>query len=464
MAPRLVVRAIDFLERPVTFRVPYVFGATETHGAPEVFVRVVIEVEGRRAVGVAAELMSPKWFIKDPAVSHDHTFNELRCALRFARDVYLAHGRAETAFGLHAACHAPQRGICLRHGVTPLAASFGAAEIDKAILDALLRHAGVDVFTGLSRNIVGLDARLTPDLADFDIGAFLAGRQVGQSIFVRHTVWIDDPVESLAMAADAGGCSYFKIKLGGDPEADRARLVAIAAEFDRLQVDYRLTLDANEQYRDRAALAALVEALLHDEALAPVMQRLFYLEQPFARPLTWTVALDDLGRSFAFIIDEADDGYDAFPHALALGYRGVSVKGGKGLYKALLNAARCVRLSNGGKRRVFVTAEDLTCQAGLAVQQDTALAAFLGITHAERNGHNFVDGFACAPPEEARAFRAAHPDLYEDCSGQVRLAIRDGTLSIASLAQPGFACGVKPEQVGWGACAMPPSSSRHFGT
>ena len=91
-----------------------------------------------------------------------------------------------------------------------------------------------------------------------------------------------------------------------------------------------------------------------------------------------------------------------------------------------------------------MAAEDLTCQAGLAVQQDTALAAFLGITHAERNGHHYVDGFADTPPGEARRFLAAHPDLYEAAAGTVRLKIRDGALTIGSLTQPGFASGVDP--------------------
>jgi hypothetical protein len=96
----------------------------------------------------------------------------------------------------------------------------------------------------------------------------------------------------------------------------------------------------------------------------------------------------------------------------------------------------------------FIAAEDLTCQAGVAVQQDTALAAFLGIAHAERNGHHYVDGFADTPQDEARGFLAAHPDLYEDVGGTVRLKIRDGALAIGSLAVPGFASGVSPMVVG----------------
>jgi len=46
------------------------------------------------------------------------------------------------------------------------------------------------------------------------------------------------------------------------------------------------------------------------------------------------------------------------------------------------------------RRKIFISGEDLTCQAGLGVQQDLALGALIGVTHAERNGHHYVDGLA----------------------------------------------------------------------
>ena len=101
------------------------------------------------------------------------------------------------------------------------------------------------------------------------------------------------------------------------------------------------------------------------------------------------------------IIDEADDCYDAFPAARALGYRGISSKSCKGIYKSIVNATRAAKWSADGER-FFISGEDLTCQAGLGVQQDLALGALIGVTHAERNGHHYVDGFADTPAAEAR--------------------------------------------------------------
>jgi hypothetical protein len=130
--------------------------------------------------------------------------------------------------------------------------------------------------------------------------------------------------------------------------------------------------------------------------------------------------------------------------ARALGYRGISSKSCKGIYKSILNATRAAKWSSGAEQ-FFITGEDLTCQAGLCVQQDLALGALIGVTHAERNGHHYVDGFADTPAAEAEAFLAAHPDLYIRDGNSVRLSIHDGDLLTGSLTSPGFATGVHPD-------------------
>ena len=87
------------------------------------------------------------------------------------------------------------------------------------------------------------------------------------------------------------------------------------------------------------------------------------------------------------------------------------------------------------------------------MQQDLALGALIGVTHAERNGHHYVDGFGDAPAAEAQAFRTAHPDLYAGDGQNVRLKVRDGDLLTGSLTAPGFAAGVHPQ---WSALSPSP--------
>jgi len=92
-----------------------------------------------------------------------------------------------------------------------------------------------------------------------------------------------------------------------------------------------------------------------------------------------------------------------------------------------------------------MSGEDLTVQAGLALQQDLALVSLLGITHVERNGHHYVNGMTGLPAAEQDAFLRAHPDLYERSHGAVRLRIAKGQLAIGSLTCPGYASGAVPD-------------------
>jgi hypothetical protein len=447
MPYRLAVKDIAFFERPVTFARPFRFGAVVINATPQVFVRVEIKVEGkRRATGASAEFLVPKWFDKRPHLSPEETVTELRRSVVIARELYLAHSGFGTAFDLHAACIGAQIEACAKEDIPPLAAAYGPAEIDKAILDALLRCAGVNFFDGMADNIAGVDARLSRDLDDDDVLRFLAGRKRLERVAIRHTVGMDDKVEGEGGVADReenAGARYFKLKLNGDPEHDTERLSRIGRELTTLPHDYRVTLDANEQYADLAALSVLVDRLGRDAALAPIAAKLLYIEQPMPRDITKTSPLGALARH-DFIIDEADDSYDAFPIARTLGYRGISSKSCKGIYKSVINATRAAKWSTSGEK-CFIAGEDLTCQAGLAVQQDLALGALIGVTHAERNGHHYVDGFGDTPAAEAEAFLAAHPDLYIRDRGKVRLAIHDGDLLTGSLTTPGFATSVHPD-------------------
>jgi len=452
MPPRLIVREIELFERPVRFARPFRFGAVVVDAASQAFVRAEIEIECKgkvknegSSVGASAELLVPKWFDKRPGLSPEETVDELRRSLLIARELYLAPSTFDTAFGLHACRIAAQVEACAKQDIPPLAAIFGPAEIDKAILDALLRGIGVGFFDGMAGNVAGLDARLSPDLRDEEVAQFLARSSRLDRVAIRHTVGLDDRIEGAGGVADISenaGARFFKLKLNGDPQADAARLARIGNELATLRHDYRVTLDANEQYADLADLGALVERLGHDKALEPIAAKLIYVEQPMPRDTTYASPLGALA-SVDFIIDEADDAYDAFPVARALGYRGISSKSCKGIYKSVVNATRAAKWRTNSEH-FFVTGEDLTCQAGLGVQQDLALGALIGVTHAERNGHHYVDGFGETPAAEAESFLAAHPDLYFRDENTIRLLIRSGELSTASLAWPGFAASAHP--------------------
>lgn len=447
---RILIRKIGLFERNMRFSRPFRFGLVTVDAAPQAFVRVAVEVENRGfANGVTAEMMMPKWFDKNPEKSPQDTIEDLKSSLGAAADFYATHGDWDTAFGHHARAFKTQKLWAAERGLPGLAASFGPALIDKALVDGTLKALGLNFSEGLRQNVFGLDTRLTPDIDPQQLQRFLDGLPPTGTVALRHTIGLLDSIEGedgLEGELAQAKLRLFKIKIGGDVEADIVRLKNIHDLLSRRVPDYQATLDANEQY-DIERLQTLLKAMDRD-ALQAFREHLLYIEQPLDRAATFSTPLGALAHRLPFIIDEADGDYDAFPKAVSLGYRGVSSKACKGLYKSILNSVRASALNQSTPDRFFVSAEDLTCQAGLGIQQDTALVSTLGLTHAERNGHHYVEGFGPAPVEEAARFGEAHPDLYRKANGRIELAIGRGLLPTASLfASPGFASGAEPD---WG--------------
>jgi hypothetical protein len=473
-APRLALVDAEFYERPVKLRLPFRFGIVTLTQAPQLFVRARVRLaDGREGEGISAELLVPKWFDKSPGLSNEDNFNQLRQSLALARGHLVAAG-AETAFGLSAAADAAHRADAAVRGLNGLVASFGLALIERAIIDALGRLEGVTAFALVRDNRIGLTTQMTPDLADFDLGAFLAGLRPANSIFVRHTVGMldalsrddtagnrldDDLPQSLEEVIAVYGHRYFKLKVGGQIDADLARLGRIAAVLDRITEPYFVTLDGNEQFENVGAVLALWRRIGEDPRLARLKASTLLIEQPIARSHALSEPIHELARDVAVEVDESDADIGVFPRARELGYVGISAKSCKGFYRALLNRARVAHWNAGpGEKRYFMSAEDLTTQSGVALQQDLALATLVGATHVERNGHHYVDGMAGAPRAEQDAFLLAHPDLYARASnGRVRLAIRAGAVALGSLAnEPGLAVGPMPD---WGAMRASPAAA-----
>src|SRR5205085_399301 len=77
-----------------------------------------------------------------------------------------------------------------------------------------------------------------------------------------------------------------------------------------------------------------------DPRLRRLVASIAFIEQPIKRQNALTADVSALSKEKPVIIDESDDTLDAFPRARALGYRGVSSKTCKGIYKSIINAAR----------------------------------------------------------------------------------------------------------------------------
>lgn len=454
-APQLRIREIELYERPVKLRLPFRFGVVTLRHCPQAFVRVRVETSQGSGWGAAAEMMAPKWFDKNLALTNEQNFEQLREVLRIARSAYLSDSSPATAFGHFARHYDGQLAQGALRGFNPLLSSYGPALVDRAVLDALLRIEGVSFYDGMRANLPGIDGRACDAFAGFDFGAFLRQLEPADSIEARHTVGmldaitagdVSDPVkdglpETLEQVIATWGHRYFKLKVGGNLPADVARLEKIAAVLDQLPHPYFVSLDGNEQYADADGVVELVDAIRSRATLLRLWESILFIEQPVARKVALEVDLRRADVGKPVIIDESDGELDTFVRARERGYAGVSSKTCKGFYKSVLNAARCQAWGP----KYFMSAEDLTTQAGLAVQQDLALVNLLGISHVERNGHYYVNGLAAQPAGEQQAFLDAHPDVYERSHGAVRLRIASGRIALGSLACAGFASAAMPD-------------------
>nr|WP_163502449.1 mandelate racemase [Halomonas socia] len=454
--PRVRIVGAEAFERDVTLRQPFRFGVVTLREAPQAFLRVCVKdpASGREAWGHAAELMVPKWFDKRPELNQDDNIDQLRRSLQSAIALSLAHGQAASAADLAWRLDSEQRGAMPHEN--GLVQGFGPALMARAVIDALCHLEQCSFYAAMRHNRVGLGAAHLPaDLSGVDIDAFLAGLMPRMRIAVRHTVGLVDPLtpgdierrlndglpECLSEVITRYQPRYYKLKLGGDHASDLARLAAIAAQLECLP-DYRVTLDGNEQYTSPDAFGELLDRLEAEPKLAGLRRALLFVEQPIHRDQALQVPLGELGRRVALLIDESDSHLDSFLQARECGYRGVSSKTCKGLYRALINRVRLEHWQDGD---YFMSAEDLTTQAGLAVQQDLALVALLGLHHVERNGHHYVRGMTGASGAEMDAFATAHPTLYRRDIQGLFLHIDDGQIALDSLDGRGFASGAVPD-------------------
>jgi hypothetical protein len=457
---KLRLLAADFFERPVKLRLPFRFGVVTLTEAPQVFVRVRIRLaDGREGEGISAEMLAPKWFDKSPGLTNEQNFDQLRRSLAMARQSLLAAGE-NTPFGLSAVVDEPHHDACTAVGLNGLVASYGLALIDRAIIDALGMLERASVFQLARTNALGLDASTAVDLAGFDLRKLLGALKPAQSIHARHTVGLVDALtraetegkriddglpESLEETVTFYGHRYYKLKVGGKIDEDLDRLSGIAAVLDAINGPYHATLDGNEQYRDIGEVTALWRRLGEEPRLARLKSSILFIEQPISRDRALSAPVKTLSEEVPIEIDESDADVTVFPQARALGYRGISSKSCKGFYRALINRARIEKWNTEEPGRYFMSAEDLTTQAGVAVQQDLALATLIGATHVERNGHHYVDGMT-APQAEQDAFLTHHLDIYHRAAnGRVRVTIKDGTIALGSLNVPGLGAGPMPD-------------------
>ncbi len=465
------VEEFSFHVLPMRTRFPFRYGIASLTWLPHLLVTARVICGNQTWSGLAADGLPPKWFNKNPAQSFEEELAEMLAVIQNAARI----GRVAAAIprdyaGWWRDVHDEQSTWAERANVPGLLAGFGTSLIERAALDALCRAAGRPLHELLLTGALISDLGIArAELAGMAPADFLPAAPLRQ-VMARHTVgladWlaeeeipaadrIDDGLpQSLESCARSYGLSHFKIKLGGELQTDRMRLRGIDRVLAQTSPQgWRCTLDGNEAFTSLAAFRDYFEALRKDDSLRPMLsERLLFVEQPLRRGDSLT---NEVGQSLAkwtdappLLMDEADGDLTALPRALRLGYAGVSHKNCKGIIKGLANAASIHQANAAGGARRFISGEDLANAAPVALNQDLAMQALLGVTHVERNGHHYLRGLSMWPQPVQKAALTAHPDLlHPHQGGYAALTLSQGRLQLATVNAAPFGCALSPEQV-----------------
>ena len=449
--PGLDLKQVEFRVLPMRTRFPFKYGIASLTALPHLVLQVEAEIDGVLAKGIASEGLPPKWFTKNPDTTFEEDLPAMLEVIGRAAELALSVPPS-SFFELWLKMHDAQSAWASETGHPPLLANLGVSLIERALIDALCRHLGSTLHTILRENQLGLRLdEIRPELSGAEPSACLPSRPL-PSVRARHTIGLGDPLTpadvndgnraednlplDLESCIRAYGLTHFKVKVCGDLELDLPRLEALA---ELLGSKALFTLDGNEQYSSINAFREHWEAWRENEKIRALLDTgLLLVEQPAHRDETFASNVASEFAAWAdrpaFIIDEADGAIDSLPQALSLGYDGVSHKNCKGIVKGIANAASLARERQKRERPVHLSGEDLANVGPIALFQDLAMMAALGIGHVERNGHHYFKGLSAWPDSAQASMLENHDDLYgAHPEGYPTLIIQDGMLDLTSM-------------------------------
>lgn len=451
----LRIERITLWRLPLQTRMPFRYGiATMTH-LPHVFVRAIVNVDGSQSAGVAADHLPPKWFTKDPAASVDDEIAEMMEVIETAARM-AAGTSAANAFDLWEAIHDRMEAWRLERTKPALLAHFGTSLVERAVTHAVCRAKAVSFCRAIRTDVLGIRLGDIHHELDGWQPADLLPPPVKDAIDLRHTVGLSDPIDArdtyeplddglpqtLAENISAYGLTHFKVKFTGKSDLDRLeRTLEVASRL--VGPNLRFSLDGNESF----ATVPDFKDTWHDIVRLPVWRAasegLMFVEQPFHRSIALSAetgaALNGWIERPPIIIDESDAELSSVRQALGGGYVGTSHKNCKGIFKGVANACLLAKRRREHGGTLLHSGEDLANVGPVALQQDLAAQAALGIRSVERNGHHYFRGLSFLPAAVQRAVESEHPRLFNGASAEfARLTVADGRIDIRSVLERSF--------------------------
>jgi hypothetical protein len=454
-AVRFTLSPFEFFVRLTRTRFPFRYGIASMTEVPHLFVRTTVTVAGVSSHGLSSEGLPPKWFTKNPATTFEQDLPEMLEVISHAAK--LAEQIAPqpiSFFDFWRELYRQQTDWASGRKIPPLLANLGVSLVERAALDGLCRIAGEPLHRMIAANRLGLRlGEIYSELGSAEPRSLLP-RAPLPSCSVRHTVGLGDALspaeipageevddglpQDLERSIRAYGLWWFKVKLFADWERDFARLSELSSILLRATgADFVVTLDGNENFKSYEAFREFWQKAASHPALRRFWACIIVVEQPVHRDRALSDESGTVLRAWPdrprLIIDESDGAVGDLPRALALAYDGTSHKNCKGIVKGIANACLLEKRRRAGEH-VVLTGEDLCNLGPVALLQDLAMMALLGIEHVERNGHHYYRGLSLWPADWQDAVLAAHGDLYaRHRDGFTYLHIREGRVALGSV-------------------------------
>ena len=463
MTDRFTLAPFEFFVRQTRTRFPFRYGIASMTEVPHLFVRTKVTVAENSSPGLSSEGLPPKWFTKNPTTTFEQDLPEMLQVISQAAKLAEQIARSPVSFfDFWRELYRQQSDWAKTRQSAPLLANLGVSLVERAVLDGLCRNAGEPLHRMIATNRLGLRlGEIHGELGNAQPQDLLPATPLS-SCFVRHTVGLGDALspadippgervddglpQDLESSIREYGLQYFKVKLFADETRDLSRLRDLSGLLERETAGkYFVTLDGNENFKTFDAFREFWQKAAAEPALHKLWRHILVVEQPVHRDRSLSDELGPALRAWPdrppLIIDESDGAVGDLPRALKLGYNGTSHKNCKGIVKGIANACLLQKRRRSGER-VALTGEDLCNLGPVALLQDLAMMALLGVEHVERNGHHYYRGLSLWPEDWQDAVLGAHGDLYaRQRGGFARLNIQKGRIALGSVNSAPF--GVK---------------------
>ena len=452
-------------------RMPFRFGITTLTACPHLFLRVEMAIDGQRVHGISADHLPPKWFTKNPQSLYRDDLVEMIRMIFAACDSAVKIGKANDVYSFWQSLYATHAAWGVANKLPPLLTAFGTSLVERSVIEGFCRASKISFGDGIRCDVLGFNlvkhyaasGRGQDWMAGYRPADLLPAQSL-RSVNSRHTVGLADYLmdadipdaervtdglpQSLEACISTYGLKFFKIKVSGDAQRDRARLQQVAKVISSAGArDFALTIDFNENFHEVEPLREQWNQLIGDPSLHNILSRLLFVEQPLHRD----VALgDSVKRSMLawkdrppIIIDESDSSVTTMLTALESGYVGTSHKNCKGVFKSIANAMMIAKRHRDDPSGTYVlSSEDLTNIGPVSLQQDIAVAATIGIEQVERNGHHYFKGLSMLPDDLSNQALASHGDLFHrHPRGFVAMNVHGGRIDIGSVVDAPFGVG-----------------------